>query len=180
MPPKRTKTEVIEVVDEYKDLADFSYLKDEYVQRIHDIFNTYFHLGIKRNPAAYASKSPPSFPNDISSLSSSALGNVYGEFTAWYGFIADRFKYYTVAKNVMRAEVDKSVNAELANLVLSKGNIKTKEAVAKTSEEYITLKVYLLKIESVVEMLGNDLSSYDKSIATLSREIARREANGGF
>ena len=166
--------------DSYRDLGDFSFLNQEYVDKIHDIFDTYFAIGIARNKKPISSSMPPTFPSGVSSLSSSELGNIHGEFAAWHGFIADRLKYYTVAMNVVREEVEKAFNDELAEMVSQKGNIKAKEAFAKNSDEYVALKGYLLKISATQGMLSDDLKSYDKSIAVLSREISRREANAGY
>ena len=164
----------------YNNIVDLSFLPREMVVRIDDIFDGYFGLGMKPSNKVMDGGYSPKFPSDMASLSSPDLGNTLGEYTAWYAYASDKLKYIAVACNHVETEMDKVIDAELGTMIADKGNIEAKKSKAKSSPDYITLVSYHQKLDGIKNLLDNELKMYDKCITTLSREISRREFNGGF
>ena len=164
----------------YTDILDLTFLPRTMVERIDDIFDSYFGLGMKPSHMVMEKSHTPRFPSDMASLSSPELGNTLGEYTAWYSYASDKLKYIVVACNHIEGEMDRVVDKELGTMVADKGNIEAKKSKAKSSSDYITLVSYHQKLAGLKILLDSELKSYDKCIATLSREVSRREFNGGF
>ena len=160
--------------------VNLSFLPDKYVKRIQEIFDGYFSLGMKPSYWQYVDEATPKFPNAVSSLTSGELGDTMGSYTAWYAFTSDKKKYVAVACNYMERELTKAQDATLGELVAEKGNIEAKKAQARNHPDYLSLLSYTQRLQGILTMLDAELDSYDKCIFTLSREINRREGNGGF
>lgn len=164
----------------YKDILDLSFLPRDILARVDDIFDSYFGLGMKPSNNIMERSYTPQFPSDMASLSSPELGNRLGEYTAWYAYASDKLKYIVVACNHIEGEMDRVIDKELGTMVADKGNIEAKKSKAKSSTDYITLISYHQKLSGMKILLDSELKSYDKCIASLSREVSRREFNGGF
>lgn len=178
MPVRKRREEVEE--NGYAELIDLSFLTREMVERIDDIFDGYFGLGMKRSNMIMEGAYTPNFPSDMASLTSPDLGNTLGEYTAWYSYASDKLKYIVVACNYIESEMEKVIDRELGTMVADKGNIEAKKSKAKSSPNFITFVSYHQKLSGMKILLESELKSYDKCIATLSREVSRREHNGGF
>lgn len=163
----------------YSHLVDLSYLPENYIKRIDDIFDSFFGLGMKYRSDKMET-SAPVFPNKVSTLSSIELGNVLSEYTAWASYGADKAKYVTVAYDFIETELQRIIDRGLGDMVADKGNIEAKKAKARASEEYQTMLHYLQKLRGLKTMLDMEVANYDKCVASLSREVARRSANAGF
>ena len=172
-PPQEKKA------SDYNDLLDLSFLPREIVERVDDIFDSYFGLGMKPRTSRIESNLPD-FPTEISSLSSPDVGDYLAEYTAWYAFAADKNKYVTTACNYLESEMQRIVDLEVGKQVLDKGNIEAKKAKARSSEEYMMYYSYLQKMTGLKTMLSQEIAMYDKCITSLSREVSRREHNAGF
>ena len=164
----------------YPKLINLDFLPIEYVKRIDDIFDSYFNLGMKARTSGVDEDTAPMFPTKVSSLNSPELGDVLSKFTAWYSFASDKCKYVTVANNYIETEMQKILDRELGTMVSDKGNIEAKKSQARSSTEYITLISYHQKLIGLKTLLERELVNYDKCIASLSREVSRRENNAGF
>jgi len=164
----------------YKDILDLSFLPRQMIERIDDIFDSYFGLGMKKSNATMEGNYTPRFPADMASLTSPELGNTLGEYTAWFAYASDKLKYIVVACSHIEREMDRVIDGELGTMVADKGNIEAKKSKAKSSSDYITLVSYHQKLSGLKILLDSELKSYDKCISTLSREVSRREFNGGF
>lgn len=176
---KGTNTQKEVVNDIISDL-NLNFLPREYVQRIDDIFEGFFNLGLPYSQVDKDVLDAPTFPRNISSLSSSELGDILGEYTAWYSYISDKFKYIATASTYINGELQKAMDRVLGEMVTGGGNIDAKKAKARSSEEYQTINSYAVKLNGIRGMLEEDLANYDKCISSLSREVTRREHNGGF
>lgn len=163
----------------YNDLVDLSFLPENVVTKISSIFNAYFGLGVARVQIAQI-KNEPRFPNQLASLTSTELSDVFGLQAAWQNYVSDKLKYVKVAATVVNNEVTEVYNAELAKEHSSGGNIKTKEAKAKSAPGYIALLEYKARLDNMCSMLEADAEKFANAVAALSREIARRESNAGF
>ena len=130
--------------DVIKDL-NLTFLPREYVERIDDIFDGFFNLGMPYSQVQRDIIDAPTFPRNMSSLSSGQLGDRLGEYTAWYSYISDRFKYIATATTYMEGELQKVQDRALGELITGGGNIETKKAKARSSEEYLTLQSYTAK-----------------------------------
>lgn len=180
--PKRTEKEVKtseQVVGKYKEAVDLSFLPEDYIRRIDEIFDSYFNLGMKLRRGEMDADTPI-FPSKVSSLSSPELGDELSKFTAWYSYASDKQKYVAVADNYLQQQMNKVMDKALGEMVTGGGNIKAKEAKARSSEEYMLLMSYKHKLSGLKILLDSELSNYDKCISSLSREVARREHHGGF
>tara|TARA_Y100000034_G_scaffold29728_1_gene36200 strand:+ start:69542 stop:70123 length:582 start_codon:yes stop_codon:yes gene_type:complete len=162
----------------YADLVDISFLPRELVERIDDIFDSYFKLGMRRNPSSL--EEAPEFPDQVSSLTSPELGDVLGEYTAWFSFASDKNKYVGVAASFLESEMSRIMDEQLGEMVEDRGNIDAKKAKARSSDEYKSYLVYAQKLRGLKYMLESEVSRYDKCISSLSREVSRREHNAGF
>lgn len=163
----------------YSGLIDLDFLPKEYVDRIDDIFDSYFSLGMKSRVDRMDSDAPV-FPMKISTLSSRELGDILGEYTAWFSYASDKHKYIVVASNFIDTRMQSIIDKELGSMVADKGNIEAKKSKARSSEDYVTLLAYHQKLDGVRVLLDKELNQFDKCIASLSREVSRREHNGGF
>lgn len=164
----------------YDNLVDLGYLPDHYRQRINEIFDGYFNLGMKQSYWETVEDSSPQFPNNLSTLSSPQVGDILGKYTAWYAFAGDKLKYIVVAHNFIEQELASALEVELGNLLQEKGNIEAKKAKAKSSDQYKLIYSYIQKLKGIKTLFENEMATYDKCIATLSREVSRREHNAGF
>lgn len=180
MPKREKETELPAGAGKYTKYIDLSYLPDNIVRRIDEIFDSYYKMGMKPNLMAIKGDSAPRFPSKVSSISSPDLGDIYGEFSAWHSFTSDKFKYVLVACNHIESEMAMAIDMEVGNMVSDKGNIEAKKAKARSSEKYMMLTSYHQKLMGLKIMLSTELSSYLQSITSLSREMSRREVNAGF
>ena len=178
--PIRTNTEIKEHNGNHGNLIDLDFLPREMVERIDDIFDSYFGLGMKPSNMVMEGKYTPRFPSEMASLSSPELGNTLGSYTAWFSYASDKLKYIVVACSHVEREMEKVIDSELGTMVADKGNIEAKKSKAKSSPDYISLISYHQKLAGLKILLDSELKSYDKCISTLSREVSRREYNGGF
>src|SRR5699024_4783773 len=96
----------------YADLVNLDFLPEEYVNRIDDIFDAYFSLGMKSRKDSIESGAPV-FPQKVSSLSSRELGDVLGEYTAWYSYASDKHKYILVSTNFIETKMQSIIDQEL-------------------------------------------------------------------
>jgi hypothetical protein len=160
--------------------VDLSFLPEQYLSKINSIFDSYFGLGMKKSSMQIEDDFTPTFPNNMSSLSSPELGDILGEYTAWYSFTIDKSKYIGVALNYIEEELREIVDEKLGEMVDSKGNIEAKKSKARSSMEYKSIIMYAHRLRGMKAMLESELTNYDKCIATLSREVSRREHSGGF
>ena len=164
----------------YDKLVDLSDLPEHYRDRITKIFDGFFSLGMKQSYWESVADSSPMFPNNLSTLSSPQLGDVLGQYTAWYAFAGDKLKYIAVAHNYIEQELASTLEAELGTMVESKGNIEAKKAKAKSTDQYKLIYSYIQKLKGMKTLLETEMATYDKCISTLSREVTRREHNAGF
>ena len=164
----------------YTDIIDLNWLPDKYIKRIDDTFDAYFKLGMKKSKVMMSGSESPRFVSDMATMSSPDLGNKLGEYTAWFSYASDKFKYLLVACTFIENEMAKVMDSVVGGMVEGKGNIDAKKAKARSTPEYIMLGSYHQKLEGMKIMMDNELKNYDKCIQTLSREVSRRENNGGF
>jgi hypothetical protein len=155
------------------------FLPSEIVKRINEIFDLYFGLGFKKNQFQLNSEMPKLVPK-ISTLSSTQVGDLHGEFASWLQFTGDKIKYYKVAQTVLEGEIQKTEERHLGIVGFDKGNIEVKKAYARSQSDYVTLYDYLVKLRSLVIMLEKEWLNLERVKETLSREISRREHNAGF
>lgn len=166
-------------LNKHSDVIDLSFLPENYLNKINEIFDRYFGLGMKKR-TDILEDSAPRFPSKISSMSSPDLGDTSAEYTAWYSYASDKFKFIVAACTYMEQEMQLALDMELGTMVGGGGNIETKKSKARTTEKYVSLRSYHQKLVGMKIMLSEELSNYDKCIASISREISRRELNGGF
>ena len=174
--PKRNDDTVKE--NHNDDLVDLNFLPQEYIDRINEMFDAYFNLGMKRRTDSME-VSIPIFPNKVTTLSSPELGDLHSQYRAWYSYAADKQKYVLVATDYVKKELQKALDAELGLLVMEKGNIEAKKAHARSSSNYQLIAGYASKLDGILTLLDREIDSYDRSISSLSREITRREHNFG-
>jgi hypothetical protein len=161
-------------------MVDITYLPNLVQEKIRKIFDRYFEFGIIKYTKEPDRGEHPAFPNKISSLSSPDLGDLQGFYAAWYGFTLDKLKYMTVCKTVIDGEVSKILDEELSHLLTEKGNVDLKESKAKTAAAYVGMVGYKIEIDALQGMLKQESTRYENQLATISREISRREHNAGF
>ncbi len=179
--PKRDFEQQEETVGgKYAHIVDLDFLPREIIERVDDIFDSYFHLGMKEGGYKMKGEHSPQFVANVSSLTSPQLGDKLGEYTAWYSYASDKAKYVIVACNHVESEMERAMDREVGQQVQDKGNIDAKKAKARSSQEYMMLGSYHQKLVGLKIMLEKELQIYDKCIASLSREVSRREHNGGF
>lgn len=178
--PKREDTQQEKRGSKYSKIINLDFLPQEYIRRIDEIFDSYYGLGMRPSNTALEGQYSPKFPTDVATLSSPELGNKLAEYTAWYSYGADKFKYVLVACTHIESEMAKVMDRVVGGMVEGKGNIDAKKAKARSSDEYILLISYHQKIEGLKILLDNELKNYDKCIQSLSREVSRRENNAGF
>jgi len=181
MPRRNT---VPEEKPEYKgnhvQLVNLSFLPEIHLKRIDDIFDSYFALGMRQRASGIDENTAPMFPSKVSTLNSPELGDTLAKFTAWYSFASDKHKYVLVANNHIEFEMQKLLDLELGRQTVDKGNIETKKSKARSAPDYISMVAYHQKLVGLKTLLDRELANYDKCMSSLSREIARREMNGGF
>lgn len=170
--PKRTENSLVAELG-------VSFLPDHIIKKVDDIFLTYFGLGMVKATFFNLQHEISQFPTKISSLSHTQLGDIHGEYSAWLSYSSDKLKYIAVCNNVVQNEIDKVYQANLSHQSGS-GNIEVKKAVAKSEPNYLSLLEYKSKIETLTEMLQNECNRLERCVASLSREISRREANAGY
>lgn len=163
----------------HENLIDLSFLPEVYINRIDAIFDSYFNLGMKRRYDRIE-EDAPIFPSKVSSISSPELGDTLSKYTAWFSYASDKHKYVVVATNHIEEEMRKVFDKEMGKLLLEKGNIDSKKSKAKDNEEYQSLMTYHQKLIGLKTLLDGELNNYEACIASLSREISRREHHGGF
>lgn len=183
MPRRDTPQEEVVSVEnkpgKYSSLINLDYLPEEYVKRIDDIFDAYFGLGMKSREDNIE-ESAPVFPTKVSTLSSMELGDTLAKYTAWFSYASDKHKYVIVATNFIENKMQSIIDENLGTMVSDKGNIEAKKAKARSSTEYVTLLAYFQKLDGLKTLLDREISQYDKCIASLSREVSRREHNAGY
>lgn len=157
---------------------NLDFLPDELRKKIYRTFDRYFGFGLL-SQVAYKGEKLPSFPNSVATLDSDEVGDYLGKFTAWYAFTADKKKYLVVALNVVENELDIIFRQELATMT-TKANLEIKKAAARVTEDYLIVEEYVQEVANLMDMLDIELSKLDKTIASLSREISRRERTPGL
>lgn len=177
MPPRRSTTETGK--SKHSDIIDLD-LPENHIKRIDNIFDTYFGLGMRKRTDTMEGNSTPIFPTKIASMQSTELGNTLSHYSAWASYTSDKAKYVTVACNYMEQEIQSIVDRALGDQVGDKGNIEAKKAKARASVEYQSMLGYVQKLKGLKTMLDMEVNSLNSSIQSLSREVSRREMNGGF
>lgn len=157
---------------------NLDFLPDDLREKVYRTFDRYFGFGLL-SQAAYKGEELPSFPNGVATLNSDEVGDFLGQFTAWYAFTADKKKYLVVAMNVVSNELDIIFRKELATMT-TKANLEIKKAAARVTEDYLIVEEYVQEVGNLMDMLDIELNKLDKSIASLSREISRRERFSGI
>lgn len=157
---------------------NLDFLPDDLREKVYRTFDRYFGFGLL-SQAAYNGEELPSFPNGVATLNSDEVGDFLGQFTAWYAFTADKKKYLVVAMNVVSNELDIIFRKELATMT-TKANLEIKKAAARVTEDYLIVEEYVQEVGNLMDMLDIELNKLDKSIASLSREISRRERFSGI
>ena len=168
--------------DKEKFMDTISFLPQKYAEKVENIFNSYFSLVMPKVYKITEDNSVPTFPNKVSTLSSQELGDYHSNLAAWLSYTSDKLKYLKVAHLVVSNEPTKIKNAYIATNP-PKRNERTKEMIdaeAKTSVDYEAVEVYAIKLDGISLMLEQEYLKYEKSVSSLSREIARREVTAGF
>ena len=158
--------------------VNLDFLPDDIRVKVYRTFDRYFGFGLLAQ-VAYSGEELPSFPNNVATLNSDEVGDYLGQFTAWYSFTADKKKYLTVAYNVVSNELDITYRQSLATMT-TKANLEIKKAEARSTDDYLIIEEYLQEVANLMDMLDIELTKLDKSIASLSREISRRERTSGI
>lgn len=176
--PVRSPSKKYEVSSkETKEVVDIDFLPENIKDKVYEAFDRYFGFGLLHQLTC-ESEELPAFPNSAASLDSDEIGNYLGEFTAWYVFTADKKKYMGVAANVLEREMDLVYRKSLSTMT-TKANLEIKKCEAKSTTEYLELEEYSMMVENIVYMLDIELQKLDKAIASLSREVSRRERYSG-
>jgi hypothetical protein len=158
--------------------VNLEFLPDEMRDKVYRTFDRYFSLGLlPQRP--YVDEELPAFPNAMATLQSDEVGDYLGRFTAWYTYTADKKKYLAVAYNVVSNELDIIYRTSLATMT-TKANLEIKKAEARTGTDYLVVEEYLQEVSNLMDMIDIELSKLDKAVATLSREISRRERTSGM
>ena len=179
MPVRNKQVQNEQVKQGYPELIDLSFLPEKYIKRIDDIFDSYFSLGMKKRVGSMEDNSPI-FPSKISTLTSPQLGDTLSQFTAWSAYASDKHKYVIVANNFIEQEMQKVLDLELGQLTLEKGNIETKKSQARSSQSYMLLVSYHQKLIGLKTLLDKEVGNFERCIASISREVSRREHHGGY
>jgi hypothetical protein len=185
--PKREDEEEIEYGPEkqYEEQEttsiDLSYLPEELQKKITTIFDRYFAFGfVKYRKEDIDGDDVAPFPNKISGLTSPALGDLQSQYSGWHGFTLDKLKYVAVARTVLDAELQKTLDAHLGSMVADKGNLDLKTAKAKSEPDYVAILSYKIELDGLYSMVKTEADRYEKQLSTISREISRRESNAGY
>lgn len=180
MPKRETKEEVKLSAEE----VDLTFLPEDLMEEINRIFQNYFKLGIPKISQKIDEGSVPNFPNNISSLNSDEVGNEQAKFTAWYNYVIERFRYVSVACSVMEKAAQEELDASKIRVAQEKRDwkptVEEKLSLARQDPSYIAIVKYKIRLDGMKDMLDNDLKKLDKSIASLSRDISRRERIAGW
>lgn len=181
MPSRVSKRDTYEVKNPNSlDAVDLDFLPEYLRNKIYATFDRYFAFGLlPQKSYTIEDDGIPAFPNNMAVLDSDEIGNILGEYTAWYAMTADKKKYLAVAYNVVNAELETTFRKALATMT-AKVNLEVKKADARSSEDYLVVEEYLQMVSNLMDMLDIELSKLDKSISTLSREISRRERFSGI
>lgn len=178
MPTRTTNTgEDRNSLARHKKYVDLTFLPEEYLAQVNDIFDRYFSLGMSRKIPSIP-EGEPSFPNKFSTLTSQEVGDQLAEATGWLSFTIGKLKYISVACSVIQNEMDKIVNGELSTA--KGGNLDQRKAMAKSNTAYLSVLQYKVKLDGIKIMLDNEYNSFDRKVAAISREISRRESNAGY
>lgn len=181
MPSRNSKEKYQRISDEnyevkYPDTENainLDFLPDELRDKVFRTFDRYFGMNLLPQKP-YEDEELPAFPNSMATLTSDEVGDYLGRFTAWYAFTADKKKYLAVAYNVVQNELDITYRKSLATMT-TKANLEIKKAEARSTEDYLIIEEYAQEVSNLMDMLDIELNKLDKSIATLSREVSRRE-----
>ncbi len=163
-----------------QDVLELSFLPENLQKKIEQIFDSYFGFGYKSKIQTIDEETVPHFPNQISSLDSGQIGDIQSKFTAWYAYSLEKLRYVAVAASVVEGEIEDALNRAIVDQIGSKATVEEKKSKAKTAPEYVALLSYKSRLTNLKDMLDSSAKSYDKSIATISREISRREKSMEF
>lgn len=155
------------------EVLDLEFLPKKMQSKIKEIFDRYFQLDLKTLDVA---KVPDArMPSDIAALNTTELGNLQSKMALLYEYINDKMKYAAVACTVIDDEVQFALDQATIGQIGEKGNVDEKKAQARLDPIYIEMRDYARQIHGLKEMLKTKANSLDKDLATLSREISRRE-----
>jgi len=190
MPSRKNTKTLSSRIDQYENrdyevrnknsekVVELEFLPNKLRDRVYRTFDRYFALNLLPQQP-YMDEELPAFPNSMATLQSDEIGDYLGRFTAWYAYTADKKKYLSVALNVVSNELDIVYRQSLATMT-AKANLEIKKAEARSTDEYLLIEEYVQEVGNLMDMLDIELNKLDKSIATLSREVSRRERASGY
>jgi hypothetical protein len=133
-------------------------------------FNRYKSLGFdKKNKPVIEF---PKFPLRLSAISLNALGDLLGEYTVWREYTEDLLVVALCEFNEQASIHD--LEYAKVFLTISGKNRDERESRVLTDNKIVDSTDSRLRAEMYFNLLTTKLSSIEKSIATLSREISRR------
>lgn len=119
---------------------------------------------------------PPRMAEDISKLSSPALGDLLSRYAAWREY-TESLVSFAVAEYTRLSE-NYDFEYSKAWLTLPKSDtIKAREYSLTSDNKLHKMRMELLEAEMYKDMLSDKVNSYTNVITTVSREITRREGD---
>ena len=122
----------------------------------------------------------PKMHLNITELKNTELGNFMSRYSAWREYteslLTVAMAEFTLAEEKYRKEFTlKKFSGEYDSYKGKKLSLKDKDAFIDTDEEIIRFREKMIECEVYKDMLSSKLESFSNAIATISREITRRQ-----
>jgi hypothetical protein len=126
---------------------------------------------IPRPTAADGSPLDPQLPNEIPTLSSEEVGDLYAQFVSMCVYLEPQ----VALADVDSTEAEAYLEHIRARVRLKKtGTVPDKDSKTLNDQEFIKAEMVFLRLSAVTKLLRARLRGYEKGAAGLSRELSRR------
>lgn len=115
----------------------------------------------------------PKFPETVSTLTSQELADLHALYLAWYAFIADKLKLFTVEETRLSFELGVILRKGLVSV--EGKTMKEKEIKVKSRDNYLELEAKWSEKNLVCLNLKSELDILEKMFMALRSEMRRRE-----
>jgi len=119
----------------------------------------------------------PKMPQDLSQAGYDVLQRLMGEFTEWYNYANCQLAVAYIRQNGAEAKV-RLAWAKIRDL--KEGTVSDKDDAARVDIRFISVDAGMLYAKSMVTYLNALKSGLEQDIATISRSITARSAQGNI
>lgn len=123
------------------------------------------------------SSEPPKYPSDLSGVGNTELGDTYGKFMAWSGYLRylSNLKTADILLTKNRIHVISSMLRDSASKDNALKNSDQRKAYVESDGTILQLEMLLAKFEAEKSIVDARYYHFDNCAKALSREISRRE-----